>query len=224
MLKTFSLGIAIATFAVAASPLHAQQQEATLLKVDMPGQGFNLIFAMAKPDGARSDLRGMPDPLIIYSGNGELVFAVDDTTLGMLGDVNVLNAPACTFRAVSATGKTSPVTVYVVPKSEKLDAVRMASLDPPQREPFMHKVDVLGTGLDIVYSTTRTPIALSADERSGSLSVSPAGGEFAMAVASDVTRMLKDVGHSEIPECAFNVEHKDAKPLQAASVYVFSKN
>jgi hypothetical protein len=224
MLKTFSLAIAVAAFALAASPLRAQQQEASLLKVDIPGQGFDLVFAMAKPGGARSELRGMPDPLVIYSGDGELAFAIDDKTLDMLKDVNVLYAPACTFRTSSAPGKSAPVSVYVVPKSEKPDAVRMASLDPPQPEPFMHKAEVPGTGLDIAFSTTRTPIAVRLGEPSSSLAVTPAGGEFAMAVADDVARMFKDVGHSELPDCAFNVEHKGVSPLQAVSVYVFSKN
>ena len=222
MFKYISICVALVAFGSA--PANAQQQEASLLKVDMPGQGFDLVFAMAKPGGARSDLRGMPDPLVIYSGDGELAFAIDDKTLDMLKDVNVLYAPACTFRAASATGKTTPVSVYVVPKSEKPGAVRMASLHPLQPEPFMHKVEVPGTGLDIAYSTTRAPIAVSASEPSGSLAVYSAGSELAMAVDGDIARMFKDVGHSEIPDCAFEVEHKGSKPLQAASVYVFSKN
>ena len=222
MFKYISICVALVAFGSA--PANAQQQEASLLKVDMPGIGFDLVFAMAKPGSARSDLRRMPDPLVIYSGDGELAFAIDDKTLDMLKDVNVLYAPACTFRAASATGKTTPVSVYVVPKSEKPDAVRMTSLDPLQPEPLMHKVEVPGTGLDIAFSTTITRIAVNAGEPSGSLSVRPAGGELAMAVAVDVARMFKDVGHSEIPDCAFDVERKGSKPLQAASVYVFSKN
>lgn len=224
MLKTFFLGMTVAAFALAASPLHAQQQEAKLLKVEMPGQGFDLVFAMAKPDGATSDLRGMPDPLVVYSGDGELVFAIDDKTLDMFKDVSAMSAPACTFRTANAAGKSAPVSVYVVPKSEEPSTVGMASLDPVQPERSMHKLEVPGSSLDIVYSTTRTPIAVSAGEPSGSLAVYPAGGEFAMAVDSDVARMFKDVGHSEIPDCAFDVEHKGSKPLQAVSVYIFPKN
>ena len=74
------------------------------------------------------------------------------------------------------------------------------------------------------YSTTRAPIAVSASEPSGSLAVYSAGSELAMALDVDVARMFKDVGHSEIPDCAFDVEHKGSKPLQAASVYIFSKD
>ena len=147
MLKTFSLGMTVAVF-LTASPLHAQQQEASLLKVEMPGQGFDLVFAMAKPGGARNDLRGMPDPLVVYAGDGELAFAIHDKR-DMFKDMGVLFAPACTFRAASATGKTTPVSVYVVPKSEKPGAVRMASLDPLQPDPFMHKVGGPGTGWDM---------------------------------------------------------------------------
>lgn len=224
MLKFLSLGMTVAAFALAASPLHAQQQEAKLLKVEIPGQGFDLVFAMTKPDGATSDLRGVPDPLVIYSGDGELAFAIDDKTLDMFKDVSAMSAPACTFRTVTAAGKSTPVSIYVVPKSEEPGTVGMASLDPVQPESSMHKLEVPGTSLDIVYSTTMTPIAVSAGEPSGSLAVYPAGGEFAMAVDSDIARIFKDVGHSEIPDCALDIEHKGSKPLQAASVYVFSKN
>jgi len=223
MLKIFSLGIAVAAIALATSPLRAQQQEASLLKVGLLGQGFNLIFATAKP-GARTNLRSMPDPLVIYTGDGELAFVIDNKTLDMFKDVSILSAPACTFRTVSRTGKSTPISVYVVPKFEKPDTTRMASLNPLQPEPFLHKVAVPEIGLDIAFSTTRTPIDVSAGEPNGSLAVTPAGGEFAMAVASDVERMFKDVGHSDIPNCAFIVEHKEHNPLQAVSVYIFSKN
>ena len=223
-MKTFSLGMTVAAFALTGSPLHAQQQEAKLLNVGIPGQGFNLVFVMAKPDGATSDLRGVPDPLVIYSGDGELAFAIDDKTLHMFKDVSLMSAPACTFRTANTAGKSTPVSVYVIPKSEKPGTVGMASVDPVQPEPSMHKLEVPGTSLDVVYSTTRTPIAVNAGDLSGSLAVYPAGGELAMAVASDLARMFKDVGHSEIPDCAFDVEHKGSKPLQATSVYVFPKN
>jgi hypothetical protein len=36
--------------------------------------------------------------------------------------------------------------------------------------------------------------------------------------------MFKDVGYSQLPACAFEVEHKGSNPPQAASVYIFPKN
>ncbi len=224
MLKTFSLGMTVAMFALTASPLHAQQQEAKLLKVEIPGQGFDLVFAMAKPDGATSDFRRVPDPLVIYSGDGELAFAIDDNTLAMFKDVSAMSAQACTFRTANAADKSTPVSVYVVPKPEKPGTVGMAPLDRVQVEPFMHKVEVPGIGLDIAFSTTNTPIVVSADKPSDALSVHPAGELFVTTDAEAVARMFKDVGRTSLPDCAFNVEHKNSRPLEAVSVYIFSKN
>lgn len=224
MLKIFSLTMTVAMFTLAASPLHAHQQEAKLLKVEMPGQGFDLVFAMAKPDGATSNFRSVPDPLLVYSGGGDLAFAIDDKTLAMFKDVSAMSAPACAFRTANAADKSTPVSVYVVPKSEKPGTVGMAPLDRVQAEPFMHKVEVPGTGLDIAFSTTNTLIVLSADKPSDALSVHPVGELFVMTDAKAVARMFKDVGHTSLPDCAFNVEHKNSRPLEAVSVYIFSKN
>ena len=223
MFKVFSLAIAAAVLSLGASRLHAQQQEATLQKVEIPGIGFDLVVAIAKPSGAQANFRGMPDPLVVYAANGKLVFAIDDKAEAMLKDINVLNAPACTFQTASKGGRSStPVSVYVIPKYETHASVGMASLDRPG--PIMRKVEVPGSALDVVFATVDAPVTLKPGETPDSIAVYSVGSELAMATDGDVARMFKDVGYSELPACGFEVEHKGSNPPQAASIYVFSKN
>src|SRR3974377_1191017 len=49
MFKVFSLAIAATVLSLGASRLHAQQRAATLQKVEIPGIGFDLVVALAKP-------------------------------------------------------------------------------------------------------------------------------------------------------------------------------
>jgi len=225
MFKCFYLMFAAASVALSTIPAHAQQQEATLQKVNVPGAGFDIVFVTAKPGGAKADWRGMPDPFVVYSGNGKLAFALDDKALEMLKDISVLNTLACTFQAASNDDKSStPVSVYVVPKHEVPATIGMASRNAPQPQPIMHKVKVLGGAFDIVFAVTEAPVALNRNEQIDSLSVYSIGSEFAMAVEGDVKKMFKDVGYAELPPCAFEVEHKGSNPPQAASVYIFPKN
>jgi len=222
MTKCLNL-VLVAASLIFTSPLHAQQQEAALQKVKVPGTGFDLVLAKVKAGGASSDFRGMPDPLIVYSGDGNLAFAVDAKTQELLKDVGILKAPACTFQAES-DNLLNTVTVYVVPNREVPTAVRVASLNAPQPGPTMRKQEVSGSDLDIVYAMTKTPIILGADEPTDSLAVYSTGSEFTMATNGDLERMFRDVGYSQLPACAFEVEHKGSNPSQAASVYIFPKN
>ena len=216
MLKCIS--ICAVLLVVGNCEVKAQQQEATLQKVELPGTGFDIVFAMAKPGGAIADLRGMPDPLVVYSGEGKLAFAMDDKVLEILRDVDVLNAPPCTFQMISNEGN-SPVTLYVVPKYERTAAIQVAS----QPVPFMRKVEVPGAALDIVYATIKMPVIVKPNEAADTLAVYSVGSELMMAADGDVEKMFKDVGYSELPACAFEVEHKGSNLQQATSVYVFLK-
>ena len=136
----------VAVFTLTASSLHAQQQEASLLKVEMPGQGFDLVFAMAKPGGARNDLRGMPDLLVVYAGDGELAFAIDDKTQGHIQRHGRpvrpgLHLPGCVRDRQNDTGLS-------LCRPEDGKGGRGAdglARSPNKPEPFMHKVGVPGT-------------------------------------------------------------------------------
>jgi len=223
MFKTISICAALVVLGTGV--VNAQQQEATLRKVDVLGTGFDLVFAMAKPGGAYTDLRGIPDPLVAYAGDGKLAFAIDDNVVEMFKDIGILNAPACTFQLTSGDNKSpQPVSVYVVPKHEAPAAIRMASLKTLQVDTIMRKVEVSGGALDIVFATTKTPVTVNPNDPLDSLAVYSIGSELAMAVDGDVEKMFKDVGDAELPACAFEVEHKGSNPPQAASVYIFPKN
>jgi hypothetical protein len=61
------------------------------------------------------------------------------------------------------------------------------------------------------------------NDRPDALAVYSIGSELAMAVDGDLEKMFKDVGLSQLPICAFEVEHKGGKLPQAASVYIIPK-
>jgi hypothetical protein len=88
----------------------------------------------------------------------------------------------------------------------------------------MHKVEVPEGDFDIVFASTKTPVALNIREPPDSLLIYSIGTEFLTTTDADVARMFKDVGYSQLPACAFEVEHKGSNPPQAASVYIFPKN
>ena len=86
----------------------------------------------------------------------------------------------------------------------------------------MRKSEVPGSNFDIVFATT-TSTAWNSYEQSDSLAVYSARSELIMATDGDIEKMFKDVGLSQLPTCAFYVEHKTSKRPQAASVYVVPK-
>jgi hypothetical protein len=82
----------------------------------------------------------------------------------------------------------------------------------------MRKVDVPGSDFAIVFAMTKTPVVVDANERFDSLAVYSVGSELLMADAGDVEKMFKEVGLTQMPICAFEVERKGA-----ASVYIVPK-
>jgi hypothetical protein len=116
MLKSISIGIVLVVLAVASA--NAQQREATLQRLPVPGTNFDIIIVTPKAGGAVIDQRGLPDPLIVNIAGGELAVAVDGEVEKMFKD-GFLLAPNCTFHVNHKGGDASPVGVYVVPKSQK---------------------------------------------------------------------------------------------------------
>ena len=123
----------------------------------------------------------------------------------------------------SKDGTVQPIAVYVVPNHTVPATIRTASLVAPQSEPIMRKVEVPGSDFDVVFAMTKTPVVVDASDRLNSLAVYSVGSELAMATDGDVERMFKDVGLSQLPVCAFEVEHKGSNPPQSASIYIFPK-
>ncbi len=114
------LSICAALVVIGTAPVNAQQQEAVLQKLEVPGADFDFIVAMAKSQaGATIDLRGQPDPYIVYPIGDELAFAVDGEVEKMFKDIGSLRIPSCAFHVERQGNKPSKaVAVYVVPKDQ----------------------------------------------------------------------------------------------------------
>jgi hypothetical protein len=117
MLKHFS--ICAMLIALSTSSVNAQQQEAVLRKLVVPGAGFDLLIAMPKsPGGVTYDFSESPDALIIHLIGGELALGFDDTEK-MIKALASLRRPVGAFHVESPNRRSRiPVAVYIVPSGE----------------------------------------------------------------------------------------------------------
>ena len=103
-----------ATLIIAAAPsVHAQQREAVLQRIELPGADFDVVIAMPEPTGVIYDLAESPDALLVNLAGGELALGFEraDELLKM---AELVRAPAC---SIKGQGR-SPVAIYAVPKAE----------------------------------------------------------------------------------------------------------
>jgi hypothetical protein len=121
MLKYFSISVVLLTLGL--SLAQAQQQEAVLYRVGVPGAGFDII--VAKPgSGATVNLDRSPDALVVQLIGGELALSFDSEER-MLRALDSLQLPACAFQVERASSiSREPVAVYVVPKSQPAASAR----------------------------------------------------------------------------------------------------
>ena len=110
------LSICAALIACATNSVNAQQQEAVLRKIDIPGTPFEIIVATPKPAGTTINLARSPEALIIHLIGGELALSFDGEDK-MLKALDALQMPVCAFHVDSKSG-TLPAAVYIVPKAE----------------------------------------------------------------------------------------------------------
>src|SRR5262249_39098626 len=110
------LSISAAVIALATTSVSAQQREAVLQKVNVPGAPFEIIVARPKPAGGIINLARSPDALIVHLIGSELALSFDGLDK-MLNALDVLQMPACAFHVDGKPSQT-PVAVYVVPKTE----------------------------------------------------------------------------------------------------------
>jgi hypothetical protein len=211
MLKSFSICATLIVLGTAS--VNAQQQEAILQTVELPGTGLDIVLAMPKSPAAIINLAMSPDALVINLVGGRLALPFNSEN-EMLKTLVSLQRPGCAFQ----TKTKKPVSVYVVP-GHAATSVRTKSNVNHQSEPTMRKVDVPGSDFAIVFAMTKTPVITDANDRSRPLAVYSGGNELAMADAGDVEKMFKEVGLSQMPDCAFEVEHTGA-----ASVYIIPKD
>ena len=116
MLKHLSICAALIAFATGS--VKAQQQEAVLQKIAVPGAGFDIILAMPKPAGATYNLGISPDALLVHLIGGEMALGFDGAEK-MLKALDTLQLPVCAFHVENKDSKSrKPVSVYIVPKAE----------------------------------------------------------------------------------------------------------
>jgi len=202
-----------------ASAVNAQQQQATLQNVELPGTGIDIVLAMPKTPTSNVNLAQSPDAPVVNLIGGHLALALDSQSAALQAWES-LRRLGCAFLSEGKNG-TTPIAVYVVPNHKAPAAIRTASLIAAQPEPLMHRVDVPGSSLAIVFAMTKTPVA-DANDDLDSLAVYTAGSEFALASVGDVENVFRDVGLPQLPVCEFEVEHKGNLP-RAASIYIFQK-
>jgi hypothetical protein len=113
------LSICAAFLAFGTGSLNAQQQEAVLQKMEVPGAGFDIVLAMPKsPAGATYNLGSSPEALIIHLIGEELALPFEAEE-NMLKTLEFLQMPACAFHAENKDRTIrKPVAVYIIPKGE----------------------------------------------------------------------------------------------------------
>ena len=116
MLKQLLFCFAFA--AVGTVPAIAEQQAVVLRKVELPGAGFDIVFAASK--GHKAVTVSRPDakyPLIISPSGSEFAHAVQGDIEDIFKDVGVTLVPIHAFRLELQAGSSSnALNVYIVPK------------------------------------------------------------------------------------------------------------
>ena len=110
------LWICAAFVALGASPLHAQEREAVLQTVQVPGAGFDFVLAMPHPErGALPELGNTPEALIVHLQGAKLAIVFEDVDK-MVKAIESLKKHVGTFQARVTGGRSlHPVALYVVP-------------------------------------------------------------------------------------------------------------
>ena len=131
------LSICAALVALGASPLHAQEREAVLQTVEVPGAGFNFVLATPHPEaGVLPDLSNAPEALIVHLPGAKLAVVFEDTEQ-MVEALESLKRQVGTFQTGDERGRSlQPVVLYVVPKSGTVATIEQmtdtrAGANPP---------------------------------------------------------------------------------------------
>jgi hypothetical protein len=117
MLKRLSMCTALC--ALMSIPVAAQQQEAVLKRLDLPGATFDLVVALPQsPPRPFYDLSESPDALVVHVIGGKLVLTFEDE-LEMIKTAQVLKSPVGAFQGARREATSSmPFAVYVIPKAD----------------------------------------------------------------------------------------------------------
>src|SRR5262245_996318 len=117
MVKKLSMCVGLG--ALMSAPVAAQQQEAVLNRLDVPGAAFDLIVALPKsPSRPFYDLSESPEALVVHVIGGKLVLTFEDE-LEMIKAAEFLKSPVGAFQvAIREATSSIPYAVYVIPKTE----------------------------------------------------------------------------------------------------------
>ena len=116
MLKYFS--ICTAFIVIGTGSIHAQQREAVLQTIEVPGAVFDIVLAMPKTSGATIDLGRSPEALVMHLVGGELAL-VFESVEQMLETLDVLQTPVGAVPGQRTDSNSPiPVAVYIAPKAD----------------------------------------------------------------------------------------------------------
>jgi hypothetical protein len=109
--------ICAALAVIAGGPVAAQEQEASLRRIEVPNAGFDIMLAMSKVPAAIVDLAESPDALVLRLAGGRLALGFESVE-AMLDAMDTLHTPvgAAQVRHPGG-GAAQPVAVYIVPKT-----------------------------------------------------------------------------------------------------------
>ena len=118
MFKQLSICAALIVFATGAA--NAQQREAILQTIEVPGAAFDLVLAIPKTPAAMVDLGGSPDALVVHLVGGELAL-VFESAEQMLKTSDSLRSPVGAFHIQrNDINSATAVAVYMVPNGRIL--------------------------------------------------------------------------------------------------------
>jgi hypothetical protein len=118
MFKPLSIFAALITFGTGS--VSAQQREALLQTIEVPGADFDIALATPKTPGATIDLGKSPDALVIYLIGGELALGFESGE-EMLKAIDSLRNPIGAFHIQSHSGGPSiPAAAYIAPRRRTL--------------------------------------------------------------------------------------------------------
>jgi hypothetical protein len=114
------LPIYAALMALAPVSSYAQEREAVLQKIDVPGSAFDILLALPTAGGAVIDLGKSPEALVVHLVGGELALAFESGEQ-MLRAMDFLESPLGTSYVHSGgAGPLVPLAAYIVSKGSTL--------------------------------------------------------------------------------------------------------
>jgi hypothetical protein len=101
---------------IAAGPVAAQEQQASLRRIEVPDSTFDIMLAMPRTPGAIIDLAESPDALVLHLAGGKLALSFESAE-AKLEAIDTLRTPVGASQ-VHHPGSSAPqaVAFYIVPK------------------------------------------------------------------------------------------------------------